>query len=385
MRRSGVLRLLLVASVLAVWGPWRAVKPQFALALDAGDFYSEEELGTGAEGGSAEEDLGLYEPPEEAAEAQVDEHGNVVSTGDSTHEDDLYIIDELSQGELRATLILDEITEYYDEDGTTWYKIQLHLLNSGEVPLCGAQIEVSNSAAIEEVWTLEAVEDTNLFDLLWAMNIRPDDARYFGLITHGSEVPDIGLHSVAPCEDTGEEEEEALDDDEEGGDEDLSEPIEDAEEMRAHGHGGKAKVTTTKRSMLLADDMVTLEVDEMAGQVQLVVDEVQEWKDEQGVRQVLVNAHITNVATYPICGISIWIYNFAHALQYWSITAEKFADGKVSETVRLPSHNSELEASQTHYFGFVMELEREYPNLTIVSAHDCQGTAPVAIKSADDA
>jgi hypothetical protein len=66
-------------------------------------------------------------------------------------------------GELRATLILDEISEYYEKDkdapggGQKYYKIMVHLYNSGHEPICGAMLSLSETAEVEQAWTVEQV------------------------------------------------------------------------------------------------------------------------------------------------------------------------------------------------------------------------------------
>jgi len=143
--------------------------------------------------------------------AEVDELGNVIydEIGDDTdraeqvpeEEVEIYVIDEKKEGDAHATLVLDELTEYYEDDGTSWYKIQLHMINTGEVPICGAVFWVSNSSNIAEAWTLDKIgkEDSNLFQLLWSYNITTGDVRYFGIITHAEEVPDIAFYNLTLC------------------------------------------------------------------------------------------------------------------------------------------------------------------------------------------
>lgn len=49
---------------------------------------------------------------------------------------------------------------------------------------------------------------------------------------------------------------------------------------------------------------------------------------------------------------------------------------KVSDIVKLPSFNSELEPGQIHYFGFIMDLQEEFPNLAVITAEECEPEGP---------
>lgn len=140
-----------------------------------------------------EEEVELDENGEVVVKEPVyDEDGNLVE-GDpeewvdpelALHHPD-YIVDEVQTDEdVRVRLVLDEVSEYFDEEGVTWYKLQLHMQNIGEIDICAVTIEVSNKSHVEEVWTLNPVPETdNLYELLWVYNVSFAQTRYFGLIT----------------------------------------------------------------------------------------------------------------------------------------------------------------------------------------------------------
>lgn len=347
---------------------------------------------------------------DESAEAVVDENGNVISEEpqydedgnlidpgseeesqpnpeDQLHHDD-YIIDEVqTEEDVRARLVLDEITEYYDEEGVTWYKIQVHMQNIGEVPICAVTVEISNKSHVEEAWTLSPIAETeNLYELLWCYNVSFAQTRFFGLITQGKEVPDISFYSVLSCNTTEAADADATEETEP--EEDPNAPVSDdpaaaAATDKEDGTGLDEEVEQLRRRRRLKEEQVeedakesevTLEVDEMAEHVQLSIDEVQEMGNAPGQRrQVLVNAHVTNNAAYAICHIKIWIYGAHRATRLWGINAEPSTGVGDSDIVHLPSARSELQPSQSHFFGFVMQLEEDYPNLAVVTAERCQG------------
>lgn len=325
-----------------------------------------------------------FESDDDEVAVEVDEYGRVLYDEDQQeydfedqelmagHEAEVYVIDEKVEGSAVATLVLDEVTEYYDEAGQSWFKVQLHMLNSGEVPLCGAVFWVSDPSAIAEAWTLEkmtAGKESNLYKLLWAHNVSTGEARFFGLVTHGDQVPDIGFHAITVCE-------EADTTDSETDDETDGDRIPSAE----HSFGASKDLNTQGQDEE-DDNTITLQVDELSEYVLLAVDEVQDWNlKESKSRQVLVNAHVTNTANFPICGISVWIYGFPAVKQYWSVVPIPDQKSAVTDMVYLPSADSDLEPGQTHHFGFIMEIGTDFPNMAVINARDCQAHEAPATK-----
>ena len=64
--------------------------------------------------------------------------------------------------------------------------------------------------------------------------------------------------------------------------------------------------------------------------------------------------------------------------QYWSIVPNDDDGDDTPDLVSLPSTESDLDPGQTHHFGFVVELDADFPNMAVVTAHDCHSSEEIA-------
>ncbi|EWM23327.1 hypothetical protein Naga_100053g37 [Nannochloropsis gaditana] len=326
------------------------------------------------------------------------------------------VLDDVASkdGELRGSLILDEISSYMVEDfeapgGTiTYYKVVLHLSNAGQRPLCGMTVAVppKRGMEIEQLWTMEESEIEDVYDVLWTDYVPPKDprhgVRYFGLVTKGA-APNVTIDSLSPClsdyEDDDEEDAD-LDDDEmeseeEGGAEDAKHGPGRVAKRVVAGHpkplarGRGVPDSLPRRGLqarqLPADAGLPMPVDPLAANWTLV--EVLETlvlkKAGPGPEafELLVNARVSNMGQKPLCDLSLFVRDLHLAGAYWSLLP---VEG-TPDVARLPSKESSLMPGQSHYFGLVVEEtakkegEQEgQPNLVVLTAKECVGMGPAA-------
>jgi len=66
--------------------------------------------------------------------------------------------------------------------------------------------------------------------------------------------------------------------------------------------------------------------------------------------------------------------------KYWSLVPshDEEEEGENQDMVGLPSTESDLDPGQTHHFGFVMDLDADFPNMAVITAHDCHSSEEIS-------
>jgi hypothetical protein len=157
--------------------------------------------------------------------------------------------------------------------------------------------------------------------------------------------------------------------------------------MRGSVAADKALKKVWTRDRDYAEDVV-FNVDDAAVFLELGVDEAHSTAVDHGVavsekhksmNDVLVTAHVTNTAEYPICGIGLWVHNLHKASSFFSLLPVMDKEGKRTDVALLPTLNSTLPAGKTHHFSVIIEgMVDGYPNMAVVTASTECSDASVA-------